>query len=103
MSTIVLRNCVIFDGHSPEPLDGADVLIEDNEIQEVSLRPLKSAIAEQIDLNGRFLMPGLIDAHFHAYAAHVNLASLDNWPMSLLGQHTRTLLENALQRGFTTV
>lgn len=103
MGTIVLRDGVIFDGHSPELLDGADVLIEDGEIKEVSERPLKTASAQEIRLDGRFLMPGLIDAHFHAYAAHVNLASLDDWPMSLLSQHARTLLEDALQRGFTSV
>ncbi len=103
MSTIILHDCVIFDGHSPELLDGADVYIEDREIKEISDRPLKTANAQEIHLNGRFLMPGLIDAHFHAYAAQVNLASLDDWPMSLLSQHARTLLEAALQRGFTTV
>ena len=103
MSTIILHDCVIFDGHSPELLDGADVYIEDREIKEISDRPLKTASAREIHLGGRFLMPGLIDAHFHAYAAHVNLASLDDWPMSLLSQHARTLLEAALQRGFTTV
>ena len=103
MSTIVLHDCVIFDGHSPELLEGADVYIEDPEIKEISDRPLKTANAQEINLGGRFLMPGLIDAHFHAYAAQVNLASLDDWPMSLLSQHARTLLESALQRGFTTV
>ena len=87
MGAIVLRDCVIFDGHSPELLDGADVLIEDREIKEISTRPLKTASPQEIHLGGRFLLPGLIDAHFHAYAAHVNLASLDDWPMSLLSQH----------------
>ena len=103
MGTVVLRAGVIFDGHSSELLDGADVLIADGEIKEVSERRLKTASAQEIHLGGRFLMPGLIDAHFHAYAAHVNLASLDDWPMSLLSQHARTLLEDALQRGFTSV
>ena len=83
MSTIVLRDGVVFDGHSPELLDGADVLIEDGEIKAVSERPLRTAGAQEIRLGGRFLMPGLIDAHFHAYAARVNLPSLDDWPMSL--------------------
>ena len=103
MGTIVLRDGVVFDGHSPELLDGADVLIEDGEIKEVAERPLKTAGAQEIRLGGRFLMPGLIDAHFHAYAARVNLPSLDDWPMSLLSQHARTLLEDALQRGFTSI
>lgn len=103
MSTIVLRDGVVFDGHSPELLDGADVLIEDGEIKAVSERPLRTAGAQEIRLGGRFLMPGLIDAHFHAYAARVNLPSLDDWPMSLLSQHARTLLEDSLQRGFTSI
>ena len=103
MGTIVLRDGVVFDGHSPELLDGADVLIEDGEIKAVSERPLRTADAQEIRLGGRFLMPGLIDAHFHAYAARVNLPSLDDWPMSLLSQHARTLLEDSLQRGFTSI
>ena len=45
MGTIVLRDGVIFDGHSPELLDGADVLIVDGEIKEVSERPLKTTDA----------------------------------------------------------
>ena len=44
MGTIVLRDGVIFDGHSPELLDGADVLIEDGEIKEVSERPPRKSV-----------------------------------------------------------
>ena len=47
MSTIILHDCVIFDGHSPELLDGADVYIEDREIKEISDRPLKTASARE--------------------------------------------------------
>jgi len=41
------------------------VLVEGGHIREVSDRPIKSATAEAIDLAGRILRPGLIDAHVH--------------------------------------
>jgi len=48
-------------------------------------------------------MPGLIDAHFHAYSPTFDIYSLDRMPMSLLANHASVLLEGALRRGFTSV
>src|SRR5690606_38835485 len=63
----------------------------------------KAKGAAVIDLKARTLLPGLIDAHFHALAADPDFARLDAMPRSLLYQHARVLLEAALRRGFTTV
>ena len=68
MST-VFRHGRIFDGIGGELLEGMEVLVEDDRIAEVSDVPIRSETAEVIDLQGRTLMPGLIDAHFHALAA----------------------------------
>ncbi len=48
-------------------------------------------------------MPGFIDAHFHAYAADVNLGYVDTLPMDYLAHHASQLMGAALSRGFTTV
>ena len=48
-------------------------------------------------------MPGLIDAHFHAYTPTFDIVSNDRMPQSLLVSHARVILEGALQRGFTSV
>jgi imidazolonepropionase-like amidohydrolase len=48
-------------------------------------------------------MPGLIDAHFHAYTPTFDILALDRMPAALLTSHASALLEGALERGFTTV
>jgi imidazolonepropionase-like amidohydrolase len=93
----------LFDGISAELREDVDVLIEGNRIREVSDQPLTSATARVIDARGRTLMPGLIDAHYHAVLADVNVANLTRLSPYHLAQHARILLENSLRRGFTTV
>lgn len=103
MAQIVFQDCSLFDGLGSELLEGRHVLVEGERIKEVSDRPITADDAEVIDLGGRTLMPGLIDAHFHAMAADPDFAKMELMPRSLLAQHARHLLEAALLRGFTTV
>lgn len=99
---IILENCTVFDGHSEELLENGCVVIENGRIREVSGRA-RVKDADRIDGRGGFLMPGLIDCHFHAYTPSFDIHALDRMPMSLLSQHAAAILEGALQRGFTTV
>jgi len=103
VTLILFRNCRLFDSLAGELLDDRHVLVEGERVKEVSDRPIKADGAEVVDLKGRTLLPGLIDAHFHALAADPDFARLDAMPRSLLHQHARVLLEAALRRGFTTV
>ena len=102
--TIVFEQCRVFDGHAAELREDAAVAIEDGRIKEVADGTLRApAGAERIACGGRTLMPGLIDAHFHALLVDLNIPSIDDMPASLLYQHARHNLEGALRRGFTTV
>jgi imidazolonepropionase-like amidohydrolase len=98
----ILQNALIFDGTSAE-LREAHVMIRDGRIAEISESPLESAVAKTIDLRGAFLMPGLIDAHFHAYGISMDVTKFDRMPSTLLAHHGAQLLRETLQRGFTTV
>jgi imidazolonepropionase-like amidohydrolase len=100
---ILFQNCRLFDGLGDELRDGHHVLVEGERIKEVSDKPIKASGATVFDLKGRTLMPGLIDAHFHAMAADPDFVKMDALPRSFLHQHARNLLEAALRRGFTTV
>ena len=73
---ILIQNVVIFDGKSEKTVTG-NVWIEDNAIRKVSAEPIVAgAEVEVIDGRGKFLMPGLIDAHWHAYLAANTMVDL---------------------------
>ena len=103
MAVIIFANCAVLDGTSRQRREDHHVLVEDQHIREVSHRPIKSTAAETIDLKGRTLMPGLIDAHVHVLAVDVALARLSERPVTLLTLQATKVLEGMLQRGFTSV
>lgn len=66
MSRIAFINVLIFDGSGQETFHG-EVLVEGNRILEVARAPQRVSAddARVIDGNGRFLMPGMTEAHTH--------------------------------------
>ena len=63
---IVIRNATLIDGLSPRPVRGATVVVRGGLIESVSSGPVETpAGATVLDLEGRWLLPGLIDAHVH--------------------------------------
>ena len=102
--TIVFGGCRVFDGVSAELREDMTVVVEDGRIKEVAEGAVRApADAERVACGGRTLMPGLIDAHFHALLVELTVPPLDDMPASLLYQLARRSLEGALRRGFTTV
>jgi imidazolonepropionase-like amidohydrolase len=101
MAYTIFKNAQIFDGH--DVIENGSVAIEDGRIREVRAGTIKAGKADAIDLKGRFLMPGLLDLHFHAYSVSFDALKLSRMPKPLLVSHANRLLEGALQRGFTTV
>ena len=84
-------------------LDGTEVLVEGATVREVSDKPIRSEGATRIDLRGKTLMPGLVDAHVHVVATLVNLAENAEMPSSLIALRTAKVMNAMLMRGFTTV
>jgi imidazolonepropionase-like amidohydrolase len=103
MAAIIFANCAVLDGTHRERREDHYVLVEGERIREVSDRPIKSAGAQTVDLEGRTLMPGLIDAHVHVLAVDAALARLSDRPVTLLTLQAAKVLEGMLQRGFTTI
>jgi imidazolonepropionase-like amidohydrolase len=103
MTLIHFKNCAVLDTIAGTLLPGHNVVVEGGTIREVSDRPVKAARATAIDLKGRTLMPGLIDAHVHAIAVEANLAVLPTLPVTLLAHQASDVLEGMLRRGFTSI
>ena len=80
-----------------------NVLVEDGLIQECRRGPSRAGDAQVIDVGGRTLMPGLIDAHIHAYASDVSVQKIEALGEAYRTAHAVRMLGHALDCGFTTV
>jgi imidazolonepropionase-like amidohydrolase len=101
MTATLFANASILDGTADTAVPG-HVLVEDGLVKEVSDKPIRSS-ARSIDLRGRTLMPGLIDAHVHVIATEVNLARHALLPDALVAFRSAKIMHQMLLRGFTTI
>jgi imidazolonepropionase-like amidohydrolase len=101
-SEVLFSRALLFDGEN-SGLRECDVRVLDGRIVEISDQPLTTLSGRVIAINGRTLMPGLIDAHVHICCTHVDERRTDLMPPSLVAQRARIVLESSLQRGFTSV
>ena len=80
----LFTNAKIFDGVNDQLIENGFVLVEGDEIREISGSPIKTEKAEIIDCEGHFLMPGLIDNHFHVYSVTFDMQWLDRNPFRVV-------------------
>ena len=64
-NVLVIRNVTLIDGTGRAPVANATVVIEGNTIKDAGAHAQAPAGARTIDGTGKFLIPGLIDAHIH--------------------------------------
>ena len=102
MSRLLFKNARIFDGHNADCPEGMSVLVEDGLIREVSDKPITAPNARVLDVAGRTLMPGLIDAHMHAYASDVVMQKVEALGEPYRTAHAVRMLGHLLDCGFTT-
>lgn len=101
--TIHFINGRVLDAEAGTLRDGLGVLVKDGRIAEVASGIEAPSDARLIDLGGRTLMPGLIDCHVHVVAESLDLWSNMIAPSSLAGLRSARVMEEMLQRGFTTI
>ena len=100
--SIVIKNANVFDGESGSLVENATVVVSENKIISVGATIEVPADAKEIDADGRFLMPGLIDGHSHLsiIAAPRELQDM-HWDE--IGARMAVRAEETLMRGFTSV
>lgn len=92
-------NAMVFDGESGDLLDGP-VHIENGRIVDIG----GTFTADRVhDARGGTVLPGLIDAHFHAYGISLDMLAIEGRPLSYVALKGARRLAAALRRGFTTV
>lgn len=98
----VIANGSILDSRALGYSVEGDVVIEDGVIRQVGGR--HSGAADVIvDARGKYVMPGLIDAHVHFRLATMNFARLTAWTEVEFGIAMARLARETVGRGFTTV
>ncbi|SQF98796.1 amidohydrolase [Paucimonas lemoignei] len=103
-SRLILRNGQLLDVVKGDLLGGLEVVIEGGRISAVQPQgTAPEADAQVFDLDGRTLMPGLIDCHVHVLASNANLGMNALQPNAIIMYRALPILEAMLNRGFTTV
>jgi imidazolonepropionase-like amidohydrolase len=97
--SLSIINAAIFDGEAAELVEGP-VHVERGRIVDIG----GSFRADRVvDARGRTVLPGLIDAHFHAYGISLDMLGIEGRPLSYVSLVGARRLAAALRRGFTTV
>ncbi|MGA2128264.1 MAG: amidohydrolase family protein [Xanthobacteraceae bacterium] len=103
-SSTMFQNVRIFDGKGASLSAPSNVLIKGNVIERISTEPI---VAEPgvttIAGNGRTLMPGLIDAHWHAMLIRQNPSQAIVGDVGYNNIAAGVEATDTLMRGFTTV
>ncbi len=106
MTTTYITNGTLIDGNGGEPVANAAILIEDNLITAVGpaaqvAKPQGEFI--EIDAQGGYILPGLIDAHVHVTLEGVNIARDLQTPFSMRFYNSVTYMKRTLEAGITSV
>jgi imidazolonepropionase-like amidohydrolase len=102
----VFQNVRVFDGISSALSGPRNVLVRGNKIERIATDAIptdRSASTLLIDGGGRSLMPGLIDAHWHAMLVRPTPAALLAGDIGHLNLVAGAEATATLMRGFTTV
>jgi len=107
---IVFRNAFLIDGQGSEPIDNGLVVVEDDRVVHIGVCAKEDLDnwnhdAEDIDLQGMTLMPGLIDVH-----VHLSLDGSVDYVLKMLKERSELTVLKAAQRvkkalesGYTTL
>jgi imidazolonepropionase-like amidohydrolase len=101
MSTLLIHDATLIDGTGADPRLGVSVRVEDGRITRIAPKEAFEGGDETvIDASGRYLLPGLTDAHVHlGVTENVGLTR----PLSAYAVKVVRFIEETLDQGFTTV
>jgi imidazolonepropionase-like amidohydrolase len=100
----LLQNVRIYDGRGASLSEARHVLVRGEIIERISATPIAAPVgATVIDGQGRTLMPGLIDNHWHTMFAAPSMAQMLEGDLGYLTLLAGVEARATLMRGFTSV
>ena len=103
MTVTILRNASVLDAADGILTPGQSVVIEGTRIADVGPGLTGPDDAVFLDVRGRTVMPGLIDAHTHPAIVDHDVFGLAEWPPTYVAARASRVLAGMLARGFTSI
>jgi imidazolonepropionase-like amidohydrolase len=103
MAATILVNASVLHPERGELEPGQSVVVSDGRIADVGPRATAPAGAARLDVAGRTVMPGLIDAHTHPAIVDHDVSGLAEWPPTYVAARASRVLAGMLARGFTSI
>ena len=100
---VLLTNLRLFDGSGKAVRDGVQVLLQGNVISALLPAAEKIEGAQTIDCQGKLVMPGLIDVHWHTMLAGIDQMVAMTADVGYLYLAAAQEAQRTLMRGFTSV
>lgn len=106
MTIHTLKNATLIDGTGAKPVEFGIVVIEEDKIVHVgkaeNWKNSEGKTVHEIDLTGKYILPGLIDCHVHIAAESLpdsTMAGPWGWSTLIMLKHA----QNTLSAGVTTI
>jgi imidazolonepropionase-like amidohydrolase len=103
MTLSVLRNASVLDPDQGTLSAGLSVVVEGGRIADVGPALRVPGDADVLDVAGRTVMPGLIDAHTHPAIVDHEVFDMAEWPPTYVAARASHALAGMLARGFTSI
>jgi len=104
MEKMLIKNALLIDGKSDEPKENMSILIEGKKIKKVGEDITLFGDVKVIDVQGKTVMPGLIDAHVHiCLSGEPDPLALVKEPQGMVIIKAIKHLEEYINAGFTTL
>ena len=100
---LLLTNLRLFDGTGKHVREGLSVLVKDAHIADVLPAATQVEQAQVLDCQGKLLMPGLIDVHWHSMLAGISQLTAMSSDLGYLYLVAAQEAQRTLLRGFTSV
>jgi imidazolonepropionase-like amidohydrolase len=103
MAVTVLRNASVLDPEAGSLTPGQSVVVEGGRIADIGPGLTGPEDAVVLDVAGRTVMPGLIDAHTHPAIVDQDIFGMAEWPPTYVAARASHALAGMLARGFTSI